>query len=242
MLSSFLDPVQFLRAFRAFPRFVADWRKYSKLPGAEKIRISDVYPCLHDRLRATPLDSHYFYANGWAIRRILAQRPTTHVDVGSQGIFANLLSAAVPVAFVDYRPLHANLPGLECLSGDILKLPFHTASIPSISCLHVAEHIGLGRYGDSLNPAGTLLACKELDRVLAPAGNLYVAVPIGAERVCFNAHRIYRPQTICRFFSGLDLVEMSGVHDDGRFVEQVSKEEFALSRYACGFFWFRRPA
>jgi hypothetical protein len=242
LLSSFFDPVQLVRACAAFPRFIADWRKYTQLPGAEKIRIRDLYPCLHDRLRATPVDSHYFYANGWAMRRILAQNPTTHVDIGSQSILASLLSAALPVTFVDYRPLHASLPGLECLSGDILKLPFRTGSIRSISCLHVAEHIGLGRYGDSLNPAGTFYACGELARVLAPAGNLYFAVPTGAERLCFNAHRIYQPQTICRFFSGLDLVEMSGVHDDGRYVEQVAKEVFALSRYACGFYWFRRPA
>ena len=242
MLSSFFDPVRLVRAFAAFPRYVADWRKYSKFPGAEKIRVRDAYPCLHDRLRVTPMDSHYFYANGWAIRRILKQRPTTHVDIGSQAVFTNLLSAAIPVIFVDYRPLHASLPGLLCLSGDILKLPFRTASIPSVSCLHVAEHIGLGRYGDSLNPSGTYSACQELIRVLAPGGNLYFAVPIGAERVCFNAHRIHRLETICRFFSPLDLVEISGVHDDGRFVEQVGKHEFDHSRYACGFFWFRRPA
>jgi len=38
------------------------------------------------------------------------------------------------------------------------------------------------------------------------------------------------------YFSGLELVEFSGVHDDGKYVPKVSLEGFANSRYACGLF------
>ena len=108
------------------------------------------------------------------------------------------------------------------------------------SCLHVAEHIGLGRYGDQLDPKGTFSTAVELERVLAPGGNLYFALPIGIPRVCFNAHRIHAAETICAYFSGLTLMEFSGVHDDGRFVERVTLEEFRSSEYACGLFWFSK--
>jgi hypothetical protein len=236
----FFDPVKIVRGLLAYPGYVHDWWRYSRLPKAETARLVDAFPCLHDRLKSTGIDVHYFYANGWAMRRILAQKPKDHLDVGSQTILANLLGAVVPLTFVDYRPLRAEINGVSCLAADILYLPFPDRSIQSLSCLHVAEHIGLGRYGDPLNPQGTQLACAELARVLAVGGNLYFALPVGRPRLCFNAHRIHLPETICRFLSELNLVEFSGVHDDGRYVEDVSLHEFANSEYACGFFWFRR--
>jgi hypothetical protein len=108
------------------------------------------------------------------------------------------------------------------------------------SGLHVAEHVGLGRYGDPLDPDGTRKAAFELKRVVAPGGSLFFALPVGKPRLCFNAHRIHAAETICDYFSGLDLVEFSGVHDDGRFVEQVELSEFRQSKYACGMFWFKK--
>jgi SAM-dependent methyltransferase len=132
------------------------------------------------------------------------------------------------------------MEGLNNRSGDILNLPFANESVESLSCLHVAEHIGLGRYGDSLNPLGTCQACYELKRVLKPGGNLYFSVPIGTPRVCFNAHRIHAPATIMTYFSGLELIELSGVHDDGVYMERVSMDEFGGDRYACGMFWLRK--
>ena len=239
-LSPIVDPVSVLRGLFAYPRFFSDWRRYTTCPDAEPLHLTDIYPQLHDRTNTTGIDSHYFYTNGWAIRRIVAQMPAQHVDIASQTMFVNLLSAVLPVIFVDYRPLEAGMNGLTNRSGDILNLPFADGSIESLSCLHVAEHIGLGRYGDPLNPNGTRQACAELQRVLAPGGNLYFVLPVGNPRVCFNAHRIHAPKAIVEYFSELELVELSGVHDDGRFVERVELDEFKESEYACGMFWFRK--
>jgi len=237
--AQFFDPIRAFHSLRGLPHFFSDWRRYSQLPNAEGIRFGDSQPQLHDRSGATPFDPHYFYVSGWAMRRIVAHRPRRHVDVGSHNLFANLLSAVVPVTFLDYRPLNARLAGLECVGGDILKLPFADRSADSLSCLHVAEHIGLGRYGDPLDPEGTQKAARELVRVLAPGGNLYFALPVGRPRVCFNAHRVHGPEAIREFFCGLELVEFSGVHDDGRFVEKIELNEFKESDYACGMFLFR---
>ena len=133
----------------------------------------------------------------------------------------------------------ARLAGLECVGGNILELPFAASSVESLSCLHVAEHIGLGRYGDPLDPEGTKKAARQLERVLAGGGHLYFALPVGTSRVCFNAHRVHNPEAIREFFRALELVEFSGVHDDGRFVERIGLTEFKESDYACGMFLFR---
>jgi SAM-dependent methyltransferase len=224
-----------------YPRFFADWFRYSRMPNAEPIRVIDTYPQVHDRTVTTPIDAHYFYVNGWAMRRIVSTRPALHLDVGSQAIFASLLAGVIPVVFLDYRPLQAKLPGLICLAGNLLKLPFPDRSLSSLSCLHVIEHIGLGRYGDALDPAGTRKAARELARVLEPGGSLFVAAPVGRPRVCFNAHRIHRAEEIRGMMPELEVVEFSGVHDDGHYVEQVELSAFEGSEYACGFFWFRLP-
>src|SRR5438093_844323 len=153
--SQILDPMKAFKGVSALPWFFRQWRAYAALPGAEPLRLADTYPQLHDRSPTTPFDPHYFYGSGWAMRRILEIRPWQHVDIGSHNLFANLLSAVVPVTFLDYRPLEATLGGLRCIAGSILELPFADDSVASLSCLHVAEHIGLGRYGDPLDPTGT---------------------------------------------------------------------------------------
>jgi hypothetical protein len=239
-LAPIADPLHAVKGLAAYPRYWVDWYRYARLPQAEPMRLSDSQPELHERTHVTSVDAHYFYTNGWAMRRIVADRPTRHVDIGSQTLFANLLGAVVSTTFVDYRPLLARIAGLGCLRASVLELPFPERSIGSLSCLHVAEHIGLGRYGDPLDTQGTHRAGRELARVLAVEGNLYVALPVGRPRLCFNAHRIHAAQTIRDYFSCLRLVEFSGVHDNGRFVERVDLTEFQDSNYACGLFWFRR--
>jgi hypothetical protein len=238
-LSQICDPIRAAKGFLRYPHFFYDWYRYVHLPGAEPIHFRDIYPQVHDRTKNTPFDSHYLYVNNWAMRRILSNSPDFHVDVGSQVMFTSLLASMLPVLFLDYRPLNAKINGLRSVRGDILRLPFQDCSIESISCLHVAEHIGLGRYGDMLDTAGTQRACQELARVLR--GDLYFALPIGRHRLCFNAHRIHTAECIVYdYFSDLKLKEFSGVHDDGRWVQEVDLNEFNDRQYACGMFWFQK--
>lgn len=235
-----VDPTWVIKGLIGYMHYLIDWRRYAHMPGAETIRLTDSYPQVHDCTGTSEVDPHYFYGNGWAMRRILSVAPPRHVDIGSQSMFVNLLGARIPVIFVDYRPLMNRVTGLECLAGNIVMLPFADCSIDSLSCLHVIEHIGLGRYGDPLDPNGTRKAAGELSRVLAPGGNLFMVTPIGRPRVCFNAHRIHAPEMICEYFSDLELVEFSSVDDDGHFVEQVNLTAFRSANYACGMFWFRK--
>jgi SAM-dependent methyltransferase len=133
------------------------------------------------------------------------------------------------------------MSGLLPIAGDITRLPFKDQSQASISCLHVIEHIGLGRYGDPLDPRGSERAAAELARVVEPAGRLYLSVPIGRERVCFNAHRVFSPLTIVRLFDRLELEQFSVVDDAGRLLEGVTPAQADDLEYGCGLFEFRQP-
>jgi SAM-dependent methyltransferase len=219
------------------PRYLADWRAYRRA-ATQPVSFRDSYPCLADRLRATPFDPHYFFQAAWLARRLQAQRPPLHVDVGSSVMMLNVLSAAVRTVFVDYRPLHVSLSDFTSLAGDLVRLPFVDGGIVSLSSLHVIEHVGLGRYGDPINPLGSQLAASELQRVLMPGGRLFLSVPVGRERVCFNAHRVLSPSTVMGFFPNLRLQTFALVDDAGRFNEEVPPDAATTLEYGCGLFEF----
>jgi hypothetical protein len=224
------------------PAYINAWLAYRRLPGAEPLRLRDAQPCLSDSLPTSPYDPHYLQQAVWAAERIFANEPPEHVDVGSQILFAGMLSAKMPVTFVDIRPLELAIAGLKPVAGDVNALPFPDRSVLSLSSLHVVEHVGLGRYGDPLDPHGTRKALAELERVLGSGGSLFLSLPIGRPRVCFNAHRIHDPRQIVTWMEGLDLAEFSAVDDEGRLHLSASVSETAELSYGCGLFWFRRPS
>lgn len=230
-----------LSGLSKYPAYLRDWFKYSGMDGAEPIKIRDTYPCLFDKKSTTRIDSHYFYQDIWAFKKINQFKPKLHVDVGSNVNFVGFLTAITKVNFVDIRPLNAPyLTNIENVKGSILELPYKDNSLESISCLHVAEHIGLGRYGDSLDPLGTKKAATELSRCLAKGGNLFFSLPVGKPRLCFNAHRIHNPHRIIEYFSNLKLVELSGSTDQKEFIENIDITKLEDQKYACGMFQFTK--
>jgi hypothetical protein len=239
-MSQFIDPVWLGHGLLSVPKYLFNWAMYSRIRGAEKIKLIDTYPCLHDDMATTPFDRHYFYQNIWAFQRIFHSNPDTHIDIGSKIDFVSYLTAITKVIFIDIRPLTADLENFESKEGSILAIPYEAASVTSLSCLHVAEHIGLGRYGDPLDPSGTKKAAKELQRVLSPGGNLFFSLPVGKPRLCFNAHRIHSVQQILDLFSDLQLVELSGIDDHRKLTINCDKKVLDACEYGCGLFWFKK--
>lgn len=222
------------------PRYLAHWLRYRSLAAHEQIKLLDMQPCLGDWVRHTPFDAHYFYQGAWLARKVAADKPERHVDIGSSVMTIGVLSGFVETEFVDFRPLQASLSGLNPLAGNILNLSYVEESIASLSCLHVIEHIGLGRYGDEIDAEGSRKAARELQRVLAAGGYLYLSLPVGRERVCFNAHRVHHPASVVKMFAGLQLADFSCVDDQGRLHEHVQPDFAAAFDYGCGLFHFRK--
>lgn len=237
--------VRGLRAAAALPnaaRYLRDWAGYSRLPESEKLLLRNAMPKLVDRLPTSPFDAHYLYQDAWAAQRIAERGTDRHVDVGSRVDLVAFLTAVTKVTFVDIRPLEAEVEGLDSVEGSIVSMPYEDESLESVSCLHVAEHIGLGRYGDPLDPLGTVRAARELQRVVARGGSLLFSLPVGRARVCFNAHRIHDPLDVRAFFDELELVEFAGVDDRRVFRRHRDLEELRGQRYACGMYHLTRPA
>jgi hypothetical protein len=111
----------------------------------------------------------------------------------------------------------------------------------SLSCLHALEHFGLGRYGDPIDPEGHIKGLRSLTKLLKPNGTLLLSVPIGLERVEFNAHRIFSVETILSLTeSDYDLISFSYIDDNGDFHNSTKTVEVPEMTYGCGMFEFKR--
>jgi len=175
LVLAFMYPRPFI-GLLYLPRYLYHFFSYTRLKSGERIAFSDIQPCLGDWVDYNPFDAHYFYQGAWLARRLAKQSSTDeHVDIGSSVLMVSIISAFVDTTFVDYRPLKTTLSGLNCKEGDILNLPFPSNSVSSLSCLHVIEHIGLGRYGDPLDPLGSVKAALELERVLKVGSKLFLS-------------------------------------------------------------------
>lgn len=217
-----------------------EWKIYSKMEGAESFTFKNARPKIFDKTLYTNIDKHYFFQDIWAFKKILESNCVYHFDIGSRVDFLGLLSTITQVTFVDIRPIKVKLENFKSKKGSILSLPYNDESINSLSCLHVAEHVGLGRYGDILDPLGTKKAAKELTRVLAPNGNLYFSLPIGKPKLYYNSHRVHSTNQILSYFPELKLLELSGVDDNGKFVINVKRNVLDSCNYGCGFFYFTK--
>jgi SAM-dependent methyltransferase len=204
------------------------------------IKISDFYPQIKDKTIKTSFDHHYVYHTSWAARKVKDINPEYHVDISSSLYFSGIVSAFVPIKFYDYRPADLRLSNLKSEPADLTKLPFADNSINSLSCLHTIEHIGLGRYGEKIDPNGDLKAVLELKRVLAQNGSLLFVTPVGKPRIQFNAHRIYSYEMIMEMFEGLKLIEFSLITDSGDFIENANSDIVKKQKYGCGCFWFKK--
>jgi SAM-dependent methyltransferase len=234
-----------LKVFPKLPslylNFLKDRRQFSALGGDAPF--SDLSPALFDKSSESQSGGgHYFYQDIWAIRKLVELSPNEHHDVGSRlDGFVGQATAVCPVVFWDIRKPNVELRNFEFRFGELPNLPLPDKSISSLSCLHVLEHLGLGRYGDAIDPRGTERGLVELMRVLKPGGHLLISLPIGRERVSFNAERVSNPHEPIKSLHELNLVEFNAVNDDGHLMENVSPSDFLDATYSCGLYLFQRP-
>ena len=213
-------------------RFEADLNRFASMGG----KIDSEHRC-EDAEPVYAVDFQYLLMNRWAFDRLRGISGTLH-DFASKVDFVAFAAADRDVIHYDIRKPDIDIPGVLFKHGDLTALPLPDASVSLASCLHVAEHVGLGRYGDEIDPHGFVKACSELSRVLAPGGSLFFAVPVGVSRVVFNAHRVLSSGQVLTAFSGLRLAEFSGISKAGQYAEDVPVYSLDGDEYGCGLFHF----
>lgn len=233
--------IRFPKKVVRFFEFFAEYNKFKRLSdGRFSVHLKDIYPCLKDKLKTTPFDRHYIYHPAWAARILAKTKPELHVDISSTITFSTIASAFVPIKFYDYRPADMQLSGLESGFADLNCLPFENNSLSSISCMHTIEHVGLGRYGDKLDPMGDLKSINELKRVIKPGGDVLFVTPVGKPKIEFNGQRVYSYDQILSYFHPLILNEFSLIPDSGPMINNANPDLIKKEHYACGCFWFKK--
>ncbi len=240
MIKRILDKIKWTRAKNAkITQFRNEFLRFkNSYKGTMRLDFTEAIPYLDDKTADTGFDAHYIYHPAWAARLIKKNAPALHTDISSTLHFCSLLSAFIPVAFYDYRPARLQLGNLTTVKCDLTQLDFTSGSIESLSCMHTLEHIGLGRYGDPIDPLGDVKAINELKRVVKPNGSLFVVVPVGEPKIVFNAHRIYDPVEFVKLFEGFRLADFSLVKDNNDFIEGIDPVQAKEEKYGCGCYWF----
>ena len=194
--------------------FEENKRIYQQLNKRKNFEIKDEYlvPITLDKYAPAGTIGNYFWQDLWAARLIYKSGIKTHFDIGSRidGFIAHLLSMEIDVTLIDIREFPEKVEGLHTIIDDATTLQqVPNESIESMSALCSLEHFGLGRYGDPIDPEACFRCFEEIQKKVKKGGKLYISLPIGKERVEFNAHRVFYPSTILAYFYDMKLEEFS---------------------------------
>jgi hypothetical protein len=148
------------------------------------------------------------------------------MDVGSRvdGFVAHVASFR-EIEVVDIRPARSAVENIRFNCFDLTKEipgPFR-GHYDSVSCLHALEHFGLGRYGDAIDPDGHIKGLDSLGAFLSSGGTLYLSVPVGPQRLEFNAGRVFSLSYLLGLLEGQYLLrDFALVDDSGDLHESVT--------------------
>ena len=187
---------------------------YQKLNQRENFAINKkfMWPVTKDKYAFAGVMDNYFWQDLWAAKLIIRSGIKDHFDIGSRidGFIAHLLSADIDVTMIDVRQFPGEVEHLHTIIDDATSLSqISDNSIKSISALCSIEHFGLGRYGDPVDPEACFKCFDNIQKKLQVGGQLFLSLPVGKERVEFNAHRVFYAQTVIDCFSSLHLQEFS---------------------------------
>jgi len=233
--------------------FYLDYLKLKRQAKASGISLpfGKFYPCLDERdTNSGSASGHYFHQDLLIASRIFQNNPERHVDIGSRidGFVAHVATFR-KIEVVDLRPMRTWIPNIIFKQADFMHNNLNLKNYcDSVSSLHAIEHFGLGRYGDKLDYNGHLKGLNNIYRMLQEGGKFYFSVPIGKQRIEFNAHRVFDVKYL------IDLVKdkyridsFSYVDDSGELFKDIVlnpkdiENNYGCS-YGCGIFELTRKA
>ena len=193
---------------------VSDEREYEKKNIRSEFKVTDNYRFyqLIDKYAAAGHIDNYFWQDLWAAKKIYNDRPKIHFDIGSRfdGLISHLLCFGQKVRMIDIRPLPYDVQGVEFCQADATNMEgIEDASIRSMSAMCSIEHFGLGRYGDPIDPEACFKCFEAIQRKICTEGRLYISIPVGSNHLEFNAHRVFKAETIIKAFNEMELKEFS---------------------------------
>jgi SAM-dependent methyltransferase len=235
------DPVRFIQSLRGLRFYIRDFSEIRKQKGKDSsFYFGHNFPILCERFSESGTTSgHYFQQDLFVARKIFTNNPLRHLDIGSRtdGLVAHV-AVFRNIEVVDIRGQTGKVDNVIFRKADMMQLPAEMINgYDSVSSLHAVEHFGLGRYGDPIDYCGYLKAIKNITRILKAKGKFYFSVPIGEQRIEFNAHRVFSVRYLLDLFTNDFLIDsFSYIDDNGDFFEQIELTKSEIDRnYGCHF-------
>ena len=245
-----LDPFVLKNTIPGLGFYFNDYLKIIRQRGKDtKFHFGHSFPILHERnSESGTMSGHYFHQDLLVARRIFLNHPIRHIDIGSRidGFVAHV-AVFRTIEIFDIRLQKSKVENIVFKQADLMNLPVDLINYSdSISSLHAIEHFGLGRYGDPIDYYGHEKAITNISQLLVPNGIFYFSVPIGKQRIEFNAHRIFSLKYLVELIKPLFIIErFSYVDDKGNLFENVKLTESKIEsnfdcHFGCGIFELRR--
>jgi hypothetical protein len=227
-------------------------RQRRESPNGRDFEIAGSYFIFKDKTDSAGVArGHYFWQDLLVAREIYRNKPLRHIDVGSSVLgFVSHVASFREIEVIDIRPLDNRVPGINFTQADITKLDPNLHGVAdSVSCLHTLEHMGLGRYGDTIDFDGWARGFDNLTGLLSPGGKMYLSVPTGVkQRVVFNAHRVFSLPYLREFVGqrlSIDRVVFLDDHDqlfDDVDLESPDAQNSFDADYGLSIWFLSKPA
>jgi hypothetical protein len=238
------DPISFVRSIRGLQFYFRDYYEIKKQKGTDsKFYFGRVYPILGERFcESGTMAGHYFHQDLFVASKIFMNKPKRHLDIGSRtdGFVAHV-AVFREIEIIDIREQTSKVNNIVFRKANLIQLPQDMINAcDSISSLHAIEHFGLGRYGDPVDYNGYLKAIDNVSKILQTDGKFYFSVPIGNQRIEFNAHRVFSVGYLLELFQDKFILNsFSFVDDKGDFFENVELTQIEIDKnygcyYGCG--------
>jgi glycosyltransferase involved in cell wall biosynthesis len=242
------DPKQFLKTIKAKRdnSYHADFKELKRQKGTDNtFAFGRMLPILTEKNEEGGImDGAYFHQDLYVAQLIHEAHPKKHLDIGSRtdGFVAHIASFR-NIELIDIRPIKSNVKNIVFRQADLMDLPPDLINYcDSISSLHALEHFGLGQYGDPIDYFGYLKGINNITKILIKGGTFYFSVPIGTQRIEFNAHRVFSVNYLIDILTPSYIIKsFSYVDDAGYFFEDVELTEKSIHSnfgcwYGCGIF------
>jgi SAM-dependent methyltransferase len=234
-----LDIVKVLKNLTDLPNFFKKFKKLKAQKGKDNLfPFGKWYPRLREwKEQGGVASGHYFHQDLFVAQQIFKNNPQRHIDIGSlvDGFVAHV-AAYRAIEVWDIRAIDSKVQNMHFYQADLMQLPSELiASTDSISSLHAIEHFGLGRYGDPIDYFGYKKAIENIHAILKDKGRFYFSVPIGPQRIEYNAHRVFSLSYLFEYLSAFfDIEFLSIVDDKGDFHKHVTiTNELIASNFGC---------
>lgn len=234
-------PHKFIGWILYLPEYFSHKRKLVHQANKDKIQLKFKrnFPVHYNRNTSLSINRHYWIQDIWALKKIETlidennSKGYKHLDIGSrvEGFLLGCLGKQnVDVYFGDinyptvlgkiqesYTPKYFNCD-LQNLKKGQLK------EFKCVTSLHVIEHLGLGKYGDSIDYRGHLRVFEDMFLALGSNSRFITSTPISSTPgIIFDAGRHCNPEQILKVIhdTGWEIMEAIFI-DDGWETHKIS--------------------